>query len=705
MTEKLRLDIPILLPEVNTAADACVQILIEQIAGKEGVEDAHVVAGVDGEPARLCIHYDPDILPLPRIRDLIAAAGARISERYGHAVWQLDIPHQRRARSIAERLRTLDGVIEAEASATGTVRVEFDRSATSEATLKGKLDKLQTGGARPERDSRADEHAGHDHEGGAFGANTELIFSLLCGALLAGGYLIGKLLTVPAWLPFACYLGAYFFGGLFTLREAIENLRLKKFEIDTLMLVAAAGAAVLGAWAEGALLLFLFSLGHALEHYAMGRAKQAIEALAKLAPRTALVRRDGELREVPVEDLAVGDIVIVKPDLRLPADGFLIKGVSSVNQAPVTGESIPVDKRPVSDADAARANPDKVNAAHRVFAGTINGNGAIEIEVTRKSSDTTLAKVVKMVSEAETQKSPTQRFTDKFEHIFVPVVLALAVILLFAGLVIDEPFRDTFYRAMAVLVAASPCALAIATPSAVLSGVARAARGGVLVKGGAPLENLGSLTAIAFDKTGTLTSGTPRITDIVPAHGVTENELLAVAVAVESLSDHPLARAIARDGRERLGGKPVPEADGLDSLTGRGVSARVGGETVLIGKAEMFGAEGIAPLSDAMQKTIARLREGGPNDNGGPARRPRHRRHRADGYAARGREDRARPPSRTRHQAADHDIWRPSKGCRGHCRSGWHRRGMGRSDAAGQGRGDQEAPIRRQSRHGWRWRQ
>ena len=267
---------------------------------------------------------------------------------------------------------------------------------------------------------------------------------MLCGALLAGGYLIGKLLTVPAWLPFARYLGAYFFGGLFTLREAIENLRLKKFEIDTLMLVAAAGAAVLGAWAEGALLLFLFSLGHALEHYAMGRAKQAIEALAKLAPRTALVRRDGELREVPVEDLAVGDIVIVKPDLRLPAAGFLIKGVSSVNQAPVTGESIPVDKRPVSDADAARANPDKVNAAHRVFAGTINGNGAIEIEVTRKSSDTTLAKVVKMVSEAETQKSPTQRFTDKFEHIFVPVVLALAVILPFAGLVIDEPFRDTF---------------------------------------------------------------------------------------------------------------------------------------------------------------------------------------------------------------------------------------------------------------------
>jgi Cd2+/Zn2+-exporting ATPase len=463
----------------------------------------------------------------------------------------------------------------------------------------------------PGKHSDDKNHDGHDHESGIFGPNTELIFSLLCGALLIAGYSIEKTLSVPAWLPLAFYLGAYFFGGFFTVREAIENLRLKKFEIDTLMLVAAAGAAALGAWAEGALLLFLFSLGHSLEHYAMGRAKRAIEALAELAPRTALRRRGADLEEVPVEILEIGDIIVVKPDSRLPADGFLIKGAGSINQAPVTGESIPVDKRAVDDASAARANPDNVAAAHRAFAGTINGSSVIEIEVTRKSSDTTLAKVVKMVSEAETQKSPTQRFTDKFERIFVPAVLVLAVALLFAGLVIDEPFRDTFYRAMAVLVAASPCALAIATPSAVLSGVARAARGGVLIKGGAPLENLGSLTAIAFDKTGTLTSGNPRITDIVPAPDVTEAELLTVAVAVESLSDHPLARAIARDGRERLGDQSLVEATDLDSLTGRGVSARLNGETVLIGKAEMFGVDGVASLSEPMKEAIASLREGG----------------------------------------------------------------------------------------------
>ncbi|MDX2197796.1 MAG: heavy metal translocating P-type ATPase, partial [Phycisphaerae bacterium] len=175
----------------------------------------------------------------------------------------------------------------------------------------------------------------------------------------------------------------------------------------------------------------------------------------------------------------------------------------------------------------------------------------------------------------------------------------------------DEPFRDSFYRAMAVLVAASPCALAIATPSAVLSGVARAARGGVLVKGGGPLENLGSLSAIAFDKTGTLTAGKPRITDVVPAPGVAGKDLLRVAVAVESLSDHPLARAIARDGRERLGEVAVPHARDLESLTGRGVAANVDGNKVLIGKAEMFGAEGIPPLSTPMQDAIASMREGG----------------------------------------------------------------------------------------------
>ncbi|OJW73604.1 MAG: ATPase [Sphingomonadales bacterium 63-6] len=626
MTEQIQLDIPLILPDIPDANDACVARLTSNLAARPGIEKAHVVPAQGDKPALLCIHYDASLLSLSRIRDIAHGAGAALAERYGHVLWSVEgIGHERKARTVGAQLRVLPGVLEADANAAGLVRVEFDRQQVAESDILGALAKL---GVKKEPEAALErEHAGHQHGPGAYkaggghdhdhgvflGPNTELIFALTCGALLAIGFGIEKLVAgTPAWLPMALYVGAYGFGGFFTLREAIDNLRLRKFEIDTLMLVAAAGAAALGAFAEGALLLFLFSLGHALEHYAMGRAKRAIEALAELAPRTALVRRaDSTTEEISVDELKVGDIVIVKPDTRVAADGFVVKGTSAINQAPVTGESIPVDKQPVADCVAARANPDRVDAASRVFAGTINGSGLVEIEVTRLSSESALAKVVQLVSEAEVQKSPTQRFTDRFERVFVPCVLILAFVLMFAWTVVDEPFRDSFYRSMAVLVAASPCALAIATPSAVLSGVARAARGGVLIKGGAPLELLGSLDAIAFDKTGTLTKGEPRIQQVIPAPGVDGRELMAIAVAVESLSDHPLAQAIARDGREHAGDTPIPRAESLTSLTGRGVSARVGKDEVLIGKPAMFGTDGIAPLSPELAKAVEQLREGG----------------------------------------------------------------------------------------------
>ena len=269
-----------------------------------------------------------------------------------------------------------------------------------------------------------------------------------------------------------------------------------------------------------------------------------------------------------------------------------------MNQAPVTGESVPVDKRPIGDAAAAKAALaafDKVGPEHRVFAGTINGSGAIEILVARRAEQSTMARVVRMVTEAEAeaQRSPTRQFTERFERIFVPLVLALVGVLLFAWVVIDEPFAVSFYRAMARLVAASPCALAIsvpkAVPSAVLSGVVRAGRGGVLVKGGGPLENLGTLTSIAFDKTGTLTEGKPRLTDAVAMPGVTEDELLAVALSVEMHSDHPLASAIVAGARDRLGDRVAPPlATDVKSITGRGIQALIGGEAVHIGKPVLF---------------------------------------------------------------------------------------------------------------------
>ncbi|WP_424215219.1 heavy metal translocating P-type ATPase [Streptomyces sp. BI20] len=427
------------------------------------------------------------------------------------------------------------------------------------------------------------------HRHGFLGERAELVSALL--ALTA--YLAGLVLDLTGRsgaLSLGLFVSAYVFGGFFTLREALASVRRRRFEVDFLMLVAAAGAAVIGRWEEGAVLLVLFSLGHALEGYAMGRARRSIEALGELAPRTALrlpripgAPGDTAPVEVDVTALEVGDTVLVRPHTRIPADGFVRAGAGSVDQSPVTGESVPVDKTPVPDPAAALAHPDTVPAEHRAYAGTVNGAGALEVVVTRLAEDNTLARVVRMVRDAGERTSPTQRFTDRFQRVFVPAVLALVAVLLGWGALTGEPFADTLYRAMAVLVAASPCALAIATPAAVLSAVGRAARAGVLIKGGAPLEEFGRLRTIAFDKTGTLTEGRPRVTDVEPAAGVARAELVRTAVAVQRLSDHPLAQAVVRDLAAEAGPAATPVASDLTAVIGRGVTARIDGAPALIG--------------------------------------------------------------------------------------------------------------------------
>ena len=591
MRAKVKLDLPILLPDVPDARDRCARRLISRLELLDGIEQVHVASATDGLPDRLCIHYDATVLSLPGIRQMAERLGAELTDQFGHVVLKVEgLRHARRARTVAERVRRITGVVEAEATVTGLVRVEYDRDLATEVSLRRALREMAVRAVEVDSRSLAssEEHTGkddreHGHEhGGILGEKSEVIFAILSGVFLIAGWLTDSYANTAASIPLIAYLMAYFFGGFFTLREAFDSVRVGRFEIDFLMLVAAAGAAALGEWAEGALLLFLFSLGHALEHYAMGRARKAIDALAELTPDTALVRRgDGE-REVSVRELSIGDVVIVRTHERLPADGFVVRGTSAVNQAPVTGESVPVDKRPVDNPDDTLKHLAKLAPEHRVFAGTINGSGALEIVVTKLSSESTLARVVQMVTEAETDKSPTQRFTDRFERIFVPSVLGFTVLLLFAGGVVDEPFSASFYRAMAVLVAASPCALAIATPSAVLSAVARAGRSGVLVKGGGPLENLGELGAIAFDKTGTLTEGKPKVTDVVPANGVAEEDLLRTAVAVEKLSDHPLAVAVVRYGKEQLDGDALGEAADMESILGRGIKAVLNGEPVYV---------------------------------------------------------------------------------------------------------------------------
>mgnify|MGYP001476859012 FL=1 len=643
--KKLQLKIPVLLPQVPNEKDTCVQRLIAELEAKEGLEKVHIVDDQEDTVPQLCFHYDPDIISIDRIQSLAENAGAEITEKYGHLLLEVEgIRHTRHARSIEKSLLAINGVLEVSVSGSGMVRLEFDKKQTNFDEISKQIEKeylqIQRSSSnendytkaskKQERSKKEDTKEqtsteGHEHKegetheegeghahGGIFGKNTELIFSIICGALLGIGFGLSYVASIPDWVSLTLYIGAYFFGGYFTAKEAIQTVAKGGFEIDFLMLVAAIGAAVLGEWAEGALLLFLFSLGHALEHYAMNKARKSIAALADLAPKTALLKKDGKTEEVGIEKLGIGDIIVVKPNSKISADGVVVNGKSSVNQAPITGESVPVDKVPVEDVDKDYSAQDDIKDENRVFAGTINGNNTLEIKVIKAAKDSTLSRLVKLVNEAQTQKSPTQLLTDKFEKYFVPSVLILVGILLFAFLVIDEPFSASFYRAMAVLVAASPCALAISTPSAVLSGVARAARGGVLIKGGRPLEDLGVITALAFDKTGTLTEGKPKLTQVVPLGKISENELLKIAVAVEGLSDHPLAKAVVRDGKERLEGEEIPNASNLEAVLGKGIKASFGNDKIYIGNLDLY--EGLDE-STPSEKIATKVRglEGGGN--------------------------------------------------------------------------------------------
>ena len=439
---------------------------------------------------------------------------------------------------------------------------------------------------------------------------TELIFAIASGVLLTLGF-TAEVTHFSILTAHLCYAGSYFFGGTFTLIQSYRAIRSGKFDIDVLMLVAAAGAAILGEYAEGGLLLFLFSLGHALEHMALNRARNSISKLAGLTPETALVLHNGMPEEIAIDALLVGDTMVVKPNTRLPADGVVVKGSSTIDQSPITGESIPVNKSAMSVSNDSVLRMEQIPAEHRVFAGTINGAKVLHVQALKRSADSTLARLITMVQDAEEQKSPTQHFAERFERIFVPAVLVLVTLLMMAFLVRDEQFADSFYRAMAVLVAASPCALAISTPSAILAGVARAARGGVLIKGGGPLERLSELHAVAFDKTGTLTEGKPILTHVEPFGNTTNDELLQVAVAVESLSDHPLASAIVIGADKWTSISRESTATEMEALTARGVKANYRGNVVAIGNTRLMQEITGAPLPEYVSNAKQVLEQSG----------------------------------------------------------------------------------------------
>jgi Zn2+/Cd2+-exporting ATPase len=564
MEKTVELEIQSLLPGVESDQDACITRLETALQNRRDLQRAHIEKGDAG--VRLCLHYDPDKTSVVDVKRIAQRAGISIVNRYKHEV----IPIQGMdcsdcALVIEHSLARMEGVSAVRVNyAAKKVWVEYDHRRLNRRSIDQRIRSL--GYEIPLEGPKK-----------WFQENREVTMSLTAGLLLALGWLGGQFLAVPSLTSLAAYILAYVIGGWEIAQHAYHAIRERHFDTDLLMVVAALGAAALGDFAEGALLIFLFSLGHALEERALEKARSAIDALADLAPKTALVRREGEEIELPVEQLVLNDQVLVRPGTRIPVDGAILSGSSGVDQSPVTGESIPVDK----------------GIGDTVFAGTINGEGALEVKVTRLAVDSTLARVMKMVEEAQAQKSPTQQAMDHFERIFVPAVLVITLLVIALPPLFGVPFRESFLRAMTLLVAASPCALALGTPASILAGVAQAARNGVLVKGGAHLENLGQLKAIAFDKTGTITHGRPEVTDVIsfqPA-SYSGDQLLALAAAMENQSGHPLAQAVVRAAR--LANLSLPKAGPVTALTGRGIRSSLGSQTILLGSQKLLADGGI----------------------------------------------------------------------------------------------------------------
>lgn len=388
------------------------------------------------------------------------------------------------------------------------------------------------------------------------------------------------------------YMAAMISGGYYSGRRGFLAVRYFRPDINFLMCVAVIGAACIGEWLEGATVIFLFLLAQLLETYTLDKARNAIRSLMKISPKDALVKDGYGEKYILVEDVKIGDVIIVKPGERIPLDGNVLNGRSTVNQSPITGESIPVEKA----------------AGDEVYAGTINENGSLDIEVMQLSKDSTIAKIIHLIEDAQSQKAPFQSFVDKFAKYYTPVVILIAIFAaVIPPLVFHAPFSLWFYRSLVLLVISCPCALVISTPVSLISGIAGAAKKGVLFKGGVYLEQIGGIRAIAFDKTGTLTNGKPEVTDIIPVEIENENELIRLAASIEARSEHSIANAILTKAVEK--GLKLYEGVNFQSVPGKGAVMEIDNSRIYIGNVSFFKENGF--LVGKVANLLENLRNNG----------------------------------------------------------------------------------------------
>ena len=408
---------------------------------------------------------------------------------------------------------------------------------------------------------------------GKFKEHGELIAAILSGLLIFGGWLLNNAEINTASITL--YILAFCIGGFAKAKEGLEaTIKEKELNVELLMFIAAVGSALIGYWTEGAILIFIFALSGALETYTMNRSNKEISSLMELQPEEALLVSNGEQRKVMVSELEIGNVIFVKPGERVPADGVVVKGGSTIDESAITGESMPIQK----------------NIGDEVFAGTVNITGSMSIQVTKLSADTIFQKIINLVQTAQSEKSPSQLFIERFEGAYVKVVLTVvALMMILPHFLFNWSWQETFYRAMVLLVVASPCALVASIMPATLSAISNGARNGILFKGGVHLENLGSLKAIALDKTGTITRGTPEVTDFIVIEEENEREIKQISASIESHSNHPLAKAIVRHVVKK--NVDLVEIEGIKDVSGFGIEAEIRGDIWKIGKADFVNLE------------------------------------------------------------------------------------------------------------------
>lgn len=396
---------------------------------------------------------------------------------------------------------------------------------------------------------------------------------LVSAAFIIVGYLSQTLYGAESISTMLAFLAAIVIGGFSLFKVGIKNLFSLDFDMKTLMTVAIIGAAIIGEWSEGAVVVILFAISEALERYSMDQARQSIRSLMDLAPKEALVRRNGKEVSIHVDDIQMGEIMIVKPGQKVAMDGIIVNGASSLNQAAITGESVPVEK----------------TVGDEVFAGTLNEEGLLEVRVTKLVADTTIAKIIHLVEEAQAERAPSQAFVDQFAKYYTPTIMIIAgLVAIIPPLLFDASWSKWIYQGLSVLVVGCPCALVISTPVSIVTAIGNAARNGVLIKGGVYLEEAGALQAIAFDKTGTLTKGTPVVTDYKIFANRDERELFSIITALEYRSQHPLATAILKKAeQDAISYKEIVVQD-FTSITGKGIKGSVEGTEYCIGSPKLF---------------------------------------------------------------------------------------------------------------------